>query len=249
MIADCRAGKPEGWIGLVTHFVNPFRTLLKHYGGGEDSLRRFLMEKREVVKSSEPCTNRELITHWRSALLECAGYPRRPVRNELDIEIMQEALAELTALERQMVWFESMEYGVADTAKFMHVAPEAVERGRAKADDMLRGKLDNWWKTIVFDCGPSLGAEARAQVPAEPVAFRDIIEYVDGRLTWQLRSQVDRCQVASWYEVDHFCRVREADEAVGSSHPLSEEEAKPYLELFGVSLPKPSLWKRMLSSR
>jgi len=249
MITDCRAGKPEGWIFFVTHLIQPCRTILKHYGGDEDALRRFLVDKRSVITASEPATSRHLMTRWRGALLESAGYPQRPVRHDLDLEILQEALVELMPLERQMVWLETMEYGIEESATLMHVAPDAVMRAREKAGEMLRSKMDHWWKSILFDCGPSLGAAARAAIPAEPVAFNTFIEVIDGRLTWQGRFEVDRSLSGSWHEVDHFCRVREADEVVGRAHPLSEAEAQPYLDLFGVKLPKPSLWKRMVSSR
>ena len=75
----------------------------------------------------------------------------------------------------------------------------------------------------------------------------EYLDLLDGRLTWQSRSQIERQMTTSWYEVDRLCQVREADEAVAQTRPLEDAEAAPYYAMLGVAPVKPPFWKRVLS--
>jgi len=249
MIADCRTGKPAGWIHFVTHFLPPCRRLLTHYGGDEARLRDFLTRCKQALPALEPAAERLLLTRLRPLILESAGYPQRPVAAPPDLEVFTTALADLSILERQMVWTDTMDYEAAAAAAMLRASEETVTKTRDKAAELLRSQLDSWTRTILRDCGPALGDAVRAVPPEEPVAFRDYIEIIDGRLTWLNRVPVERSLAASWFEIDHLCRVREADEAIHSCKPLVSAEAEPYLAIFGIQPEKPSLWKRLLASR
>ena len=68
-------------------------------------------------------------------------------------------------------------------------------------------------------------------------------------MTWHNRVPVERALQQHWYEIDQFCRVREADASITETKPYADNdpEAQPYLDLLGVQPPKPSLLKRMLT--
>lgn len=249
MIMDCRAGKPDGWLHFVTHFTPACRLLLRHYGGGEQSFAPFLKLLRGKVAGMEPAPERQLMVWFRPLLLEAAGYPQKPGPGTLDLEILTTAFADLTLVERQMVWFQTMQYSDADTARMVRASEETVHKLRARAAELLRGSVDSWTITLLSDSGAELGEMARAETPEEPVAFNDYINILDGRLTWANRVPVERSLAASWHEVDHLCRIREADDVLRAEPALKPEQAAPYFALAGVTPPKPSLWKRMLAAR
>ncbi|MBK5291964.1 MAG: hypothetical protein JJE04_09845 [Acidobacteriia bacterium] len=249
MIMDCRAGKPEGWLHLITYFTPACRLLLRHYGGGEESFAAFLALLRGKVASLEPAPERQLVVWFRPLLLEAAGYPKKPGLGTLDLEILTTAFADLTLVERQVVWFQTMQYIDADTARMVRASEETVHKLRAKAAELLRANVDNWSLTLLSESGAELGEMARGEVREEPVAFNDYINILDGRLTWANRVPVERSLAASWHEVDHLCRIREADDVLRAGPPLTPEQAAPYFALAGVTPPKSSLWKRLLASR
>ncbi len=248
MVPDCRADNPRGWIHLAKHFVPPLRWMVSRYGGGEPELRGLLASMRPFPAEIPPTAEREFILNARPRVLEAAGW-RAGTIGTLDLETFASALAELTVLERQLVWFETMGYNAADTGRLCRTSEETAAKARASALEMLRRALDSWTSTIVRDNAGALAVSARAEAPAQPVPFRSYVDIIDGRMTWGNRVAVDRSLAASWHEVDHYCRVREADAATRDTKPLSDEDAAPYFALFGVSSPKPPLWKRVLASR
>lgn len=248
MIADCRAGQAEGWRWFARNFVPPLRVLLAHYAGGdpEPALARLLAAVRPEIGGWEPAPLRELVAGLRPKLLEAARY--EAARHDVEMEEVEAALAPLTVAERQMVWLETMGYEAADAARLMRASPETVGGVRSRAAELLRARLDHWTITLLRDCGAALGEAARRRQPAEPVAAHDYLDILDGRVTWQRRVEIERSLEASWFEIDHACRIREADDAASRAGPLSEAEAGLYYRLLGVEAARPPLWRRLFST-
>jgi hypothetical protein len=249
MIADCRAGKPEGWLWFARNFVPPLRMLLAHYSAGDPdaALQRLVAGMRSELAATAPAPLREIVVALRPKILEAAGFPGETPPVPVDIDTLSEAFEPLTFAERQMVWLETMRYNAADTARLMRASAETVENVRRRAGELLRAKLDHWTVTLLLDSGAALGEEVRRSLPAEPVATRDFLDLVDGRVTWQHRGEIERALAGSWFEVDHLCRVREVDEAVARTRPLEDADAAPYYAMLGVEPVKPSRWRRLLS--
>ena len=193
----------------------------------------------------EPMVEREFMASLRPRMLAACGW-KGGRAGTLELETMAEALAPLTLLERQIVWFETMSYNLDDTARLTRVSVDTARKARERAGELLRGRLDSWTQTIIADNGGLLSDQAGATKPAEPVAFRHFLDIIDGRMTWQLRAEVEPKIESSWFEIDHFCRIREADAAVRDTKPLQPEEAAGYLSDMGVRQPRVSLWKRLL---
>jgi hypothetical protein len=249
MISDCRSGRAEGWLWFARTFVPPFRVLLAHYGAPdtEAAVRKLVTVLKPQLESMDPVSIREVVMLSRSKILDAAGYPGRDVPQILDLEILAAALQPLSTLERQIVWFDAMGYSTEEAARLARVSPETARGVRQKGGDLLRGKLDDWTVNTLRDHGPALCLEAQALPCEEPVPIREYLDLLDGRLTWQSRSQIDRKLAASWYEVDRLCQVREADEAVALTRPMEDPEAAPYYAMLGVTPAKPPFWKRVLS--
>jgi hypothetical protein len=243
MIEDCRAGKPEGWLFLVRQFVPPLRWLLARSGQGEPELRALLGGlKNGGISKFQPMVHREFIAGLRPE-------PVSPGPPPFELDTLSQALADVPVLERQNLWFETMGYDATLSAKLLRQAPETAQSARERMLELLRANLDSWTRTILRDHGAALGAAARAARPAEPVPFRQYLDILDGRMTWQNRLGVERALLQHWYEIDQFCRVREADASITETQPYEADDpaVQPYLDLLGVKPPKAGLLKRILT--
>lgn len=248
MVMDCQAGKPEGWQYLVQRFVPALGVLARHYGGGEETVAR-LIQRVHRLEGFEPSPEREALFHLCPLLLKECGWEGGQART-LELAGLAEALEPLTAVERQLAWFETMDYGSRDAAGFLHVSEETGAKAWQKAGEALRAKLDHWTMTLLRENGGNLASEVRAQVPAEPVPVRVHVDLIDGRLTWRDRKEVDRKLVASWYEIDRLCRVREADEALRHAVTLTAEDTTAYLLRLNFPLPPAKTnWLKRLARR
>ena len=249
MVADCRAGKPEGWLWFARNFVPGLRVLSRHYSAEpEPALARLIATLREELPKQEPAPVREMLVALRPLILKASGYPSAPGVGSVGIETVAEALEPLTIIERQVVWLETMGYDSKQSAVLMRMSAETAAAVREKAGGLLRGKLDDWSITLLCDHGAALGEAVRAAPPSKALPARVYFQSLDGRVTWQQRTEIERELAASWYEIDHFCRVREGDEAYSRTKALEEAEAVPYYALLGVEPAKPGLWK-MLKQR
>jgi hypothetical protein len=249
MVMDCQAGKPEGWQYLVQRFVPALRAMARHYGGGDETVAR-LIQGVHRLEGFEPEPERQVLIHLRPLLLQECGWTGGRART-LDLEILVEALEPLTAVERQLAWFETMDYTSQEAAQLLHVSEETAAKAWQKAREALRAKLDHWTVGLLKENGGTLAEEVRAQVPAEPVPVRVHLDLIDGRLTWRDRTDVDHNLTASWYEIDHLCRVREADEALRHAATLTEEETAACLRQLNLPVPKVKAnWlKRLVGAR
>ena len=236
MVMDCQAGKPEGWQYLAQRFVPALRVLARHYGGGEEAVARMIKTKHRL-EGFEPAPERQVLIHLRPLLLEECGWTGGRA-STLDLATLAEALEALTAVERQLAWFETMDYTSQEAAQFLHVSEETGAKAWQKAREALRAKLDHWTVTLLKENGGNLAEEARKQAPEEPVPVRVHLDLIDGRLTWRDRTDVDHKLTASWFEIDHLCRVREADEALRHAVMLTDEETAAYVRQLNLPVPK-----------
>ena len=243
MISDCRAGKAEGWLYLVQQFVPPLRWLLGRYGQGEPELRALLLRlKNGGMAKFKPVVHREFVAALRPE-------PAAPGEPPFELSTLTEAMEDVPVLERQNLWLDAMGYDVEFAAKLLRQAPETTRAARDRMLELLRGKMDSWTRTIIREHGAALGTAARAARPEQPVPFRHYLDIIDGRMTWQNRVAVERALLEHWYEVDQFCRVREADAAITETktYGADDPEAQPYFDLLGVKPAKPSLLKRVFT--
>jgi hypothetical protein len=249
MIRDCAAGQARGWIYLIDNFAAPTRVIVEHYGGSEATARElFVRFRREgTFRKMQPCHQREFLFHLRPLILEMTAAPAADIK--CDAGAVTAALSPLTATEKQMAWLETFGYSVPQAAAMMRLSPETAKKLRERVAELLRGALDSWSPGMLAANGRQLGAAVESRTPPEALHFRDFMDVIDGRITWQRRLAFERALDASWYEVHKACRIREADAALTASKPLDEAGAAPYLAALGVERPRPGFWKSLLAAR
>lgn len=251
MIVDCRQGNAPGWRHFVRTFVPPLRRLLSHYGGGEDHVFELIDHLRapsgSPLTAMQPMTEREFLDCLRPLVLELTAKPEPGTAP--DLTLVQEALAPLTAIERQTAWLETFGYSVNEAARIMRLAPDTAVKLRARTEELLRSRLDDWSTGILSRHGRALGVEVERQTSAEPLTYRDFFDVIDGRNTWQHRMHFERTLEESWFEVHRACRIREADDALDKAKPLDDAAAQPILDRLGIPAEKPGLLKRLFAGK
>ncbi len=250
MIDDCRRGRPPGWTHLVTNFVPAFARLLEHYrpgATGNDFWARFLAALRDdpnsPLASVQAVSEREFVFEMRDFLLAFAGV--EPAGGEVDWPAFQEALAPLTAVEKQVVWLETMDYDTAAAAALVRVSEETGAQTRRRAAGLLHEHLPGF---SIADHAPALRHMA-STAEDKPIAVRQLLRALDGQMKWSERQDLDAHLAGSWHDIDRFCRVREADAAVRDTNPLSPEQAAPILASMGVKPAAKPLWKRVFAGQ
>ena len=250
MVRDCRADKPEGWSYFISNYVPVIRKLLAHYAKPDRRLEHVLAALRKpdssLFESLEPVPERWFVAELRQKVLEETAPPAPEV--PIDLETVASALEPLTLVEKQVTWLETMRYSHAATGTMMRMAQPTVEKIRARAAELIRGKSDAWRSTLLVDNGVALGREAAAAAGKECLPARAFLDVLDGRTTWPEREQMERHVNQCWHCIDHFCRMVEVVDLLRGLQPLTDEEALPYRTLLGVKTEKPSAWKRLFGS-
>ena len=136
MIADCRAGRPEGWRFFVSSYVPVIRQLLARYrpaepAGLEPILAALHRPESALFQSLDPAPERWFVAQLRQKLLEQLT-PTSPA-STIDLETISAALEPMTLVEKQVAWLETMLYSPAETGVLLRMAPATAERIRGKA--------------------------------------------------------------------------------------------------------------------
>jgi hypothetical protein len=255
MIRDCRADRPEGWRYFVAGYVPVIRKLLAHYQAGGSAhpalVDRVLLKMRQpestLFRSLEPAPERWFVAELRQKIVEELP-PAKPTI-DLDLETLSAALEPLTLVEKQAAWLETMLYSPTQAGVLLRMAPATVEKIRAKAADLIRGKMDRWNRAVMAENGPALGRAAAAAKGSDCLPPKTFLDMLDGRTTWSGRDRLERHVTRCWHCIDHFCRLVEVVELLRDNHPLSDAEAAPFQKLLGVEAEKRPAWKRWLAGR
>ena len=245
MIRDCRAEKPEGWTFFITNFAPVVARLTAHYGGDmESTLAAFRRPESSPFQSLEPMPERPFIGELRQRILAAAPKRRAVNAIPLDLETVAEALAPFTMTEKQAAWFETMRFPPQQTAEALRMSPATVEKIRARAGELLRGKLDSWRAGLLAENGQSLSLEAAKASTKDCVPSKTFLDILDGQSTWRGREETERHVSNCWHCIDHFCRMAEVIELRREVKPLSESEAAAIRKKLGIESSKKPFWRR-----
>ena len=252
MIRDCREGRREGWSHFVSNYVPVIRRIAAHYqpGRADDSvMERLLITLRAqepLFQSNDPAPERWFVAELRQHVLAALDEfePAAEPDAVLDLALLTEALNGLTVVEKQAVWLETMRYNAHDTGTLLRMEPRTIEKIRDRAGELVRGKLDNWRRTLLADSGRSLGRLAEAAQTKDCPPVKDFLNVLDGRSTWRQREELENHVTACWHCVDHHCRMAEVVELVRGVEPLGDEEAARFRAALGIPASKKNLWQR-----
>ena len=246
MIRDCRADAPAGWSFFLSHYVPAIRRIVTHYGQGDaDAIVRQLRDpKSSLFASLEPGPERWFVAELRQHVL--ATLPTPSAEIEIDLATVADALAPLTLTEKLAEWLESMHHPPERAAAMLRVSPATVEKIRARAAELIRGKVDTWRRTLLAENGLALGRAAGAEHTKECFPVKTFLDILDGRTTWASREQMERHVGSCWHCIDHYCRMLEVVEVMRGIEPLKDEEETRLRKMLGLAEEKKSGWRKLL---
>ena len=253
MIQDCRENKPAGWSYLIRSYIPVIRIYLTHYYSGRAADTQLIERVLKGLHNpssglwSGAATEREFVAQLRQEVLRIVELDKASVVPEvpIDLEVLTDALEPFTATERQFVWFQTMSFDSAATAKLMNLEASTVQASRDRADEALRSKLDRWRRGLIVENGLPLGKLAVDSKTEKCLSAKAYIDMVDGRITWSKKKDYETHMMQCWFCVDHCCRIREADFALRTVKPLSPEDAEPFRVQLKLPAEKKGILQRM----
>ena len=249
MVRDCRAGTAEGWSFFAANYVPVMRRLIAHYAPERAADRgleeRLLVAIRQpeagLFQSLEPAPERYFLAGLRQMVLGSLEAPDPEM--VLDLATAAEALAPLTVTEKLAAWLETMRYTPQQTAAMLRVSAAMVEKVRERAAELIRGKVDQWRRTILAENGMALGRAASEAGGKDCYPSKAFLDILDGRTTWAVRERTDQHVTGCLHCVDHWCRMVETTELPRGVKPLAEAEVAGLKKLLGVAEKKKRFWQ------
>jgi hypothetical protein len=245
MVSDCRASKREGWSFFAHEYWPVVRALkTRYFPLGELDVRAICAGGASLF--DKPAPEREFVAKLRQHVMAICAPPAAG-EPAIDLETLTAALAGFSPLERQAVWMATMRYDVPEAAPILRMDQKTVESARERALEALRQRADNWSRDVLERDGRALGVAAEAASGEECIAARAFLDLLDGKMTWQRRTDIEFHLNQCWHCVDHLCRLREADELLRHKTTESEENRAALLTTLGFPAEpkKRGLWRRM----
>jgi len=249
MVRDCRAGEARGWEHFLANYVPVMRRLISHYSPdrtGDGALESWLLQEIRkpesgLFQSLEPAPERYFVAGLRQMVIARVEAPAQEIA--LDLTETAEALTPLTVTEKLAVWLETMRYPPEASAAMLRVSAAMVEKVRARAAELIRGKVDRWRSTILADNGMLLGRMAAEAGGKDCYPAKAFVDILDGRTTWSVRERTDQHVTGCFHCVDHWCRMVETTELTRGVKPLGEAEVAELGKVIGVEGKKKRLWR------
>ncbi|HLK50368.1 MAG TPA: hypothetical protein VKT49_19645 [Bryobacteraceae bacterium] len=253
MIRDCRAGRGQGWRFFISSYVPVMRRLTAHYLGeaavrGDREvqvLRALCRPESSLFSSLDPAPERWFVAELRQQVLAALDpQPGEPAAGHVDLDTLGQALQPLTLLEKQATWLETMRYTHAHAGVLLRMDPRTVEKIRERAAERLRGRMDEWRRTLLADEGRQLGRAAAAIRTGDCLPAKAFLDVLDGRTTWSGRETLERHVTDCWHCIDHFCRLAEVLDVLRGLAPLSEAETEALCQALGIGAARAGGWRR-----
>ncbi len=249
MTTDCRDGRPEGWAYFISNYVPMARKLTAHYAPQDAGLMERVLKSlrdpaRGLFQKLEPLPERQFLAELRQYIM--AHIALRTPEIEIDLETVGAALEPLTMVEKQAAWMETMRYEPEAIGRMLRVAPPTVQKIRDRAAELVRGKVDQWRRTLLAENGLALGKSAADTSTKECVSAKTFLDILDGRMTWRGREEMERHVTTCWHCIDHFSRMAEVVDLPRGLQALTPEEVERYRAMVGIEAPKRGVWKRLL---
>jgi len=115
----------------------------------------------------------------------------------------------------------------------MRVSPETVEKVRARAAELIRGKVDSWRRTILVEKRPGSGREAALAEGKDCFPVKAFLDILDGRTIWRDRELADQQVNRCLHCLDHFSADGGGGGLLRTTRPLSDAGSGPVSQAAG----------------
>jgi hypothetical protein len=252
MSEDCARGERQGWYEFVRDYGPVARTLLRHYFPTLDpELPQHITAVFERVRAGENqwfgsihfVNEREFLMAFRHLVFaygrEHARLPVPPV----SAEQMRAVMADLTVVERELLWLFVKGYTAEQIAPMMMNAAATAQAVKDKADQKLATILPSANADSFRLSARALMEEAERSKSEKCLPLRTFNNLVNGQISWRERELSEQHISECLYCLDRFTAFQEMIRLRKDVAPLPEREIEPILDQLGLK-PRP---KGMLS--
>ncbi len=221
MVEACPRRDPQAWREFVTRYMPLARHFILQYfpslsGGVENTLARIfgstLEEEGHFFRSFSGRAERELMVHFRQFVIEraraLAALPP-PTAAPVTLEVLETALKNFSALQRQVVWLFAMAYPREKVAPILNIKPETAAEIIGNAQQKLRQAMESWSEESLRSSCPALVAALSGQETKDCYPYLSFHRIVDGQVTWRDREQALAHLTRCFRCVDRFCTFQE----------------------------------------
>lgn len=261
MIEGCLRREPAAWREFAANYLPLARHLLSQYlpapANDRDRLlpqvfAATLEDAGGFFRSFSGRTERELLVHFRNFAVEWLRAREAVTESaapRLDLQSLESALKDFTALQRQVIWLYGLGYEREQFAPILLMKPETAAETVRAAQEKLRAAMENWSEESLRASMAGLAAAVAGQETKECHPYLTFHRMLDGQITWRDRDAVLAHLARCFRCVDRFSVLQEVVYFAGTLSPATPAEIEALLNQLGLGAAarKKSLFARLFS--
>ena len=252
MSEDCAQGERQGWYEFVRDYAGLTRTLLLHYFPAlEPELSQHLIGVFQRAREGDNqwfrdlhfANEREFLMAFRELVFaygrENARLPTPPV----SLEQMRAVMADLTVVERELLWLFVKGYTAGQIAPMMMNAAATAQAVKDKADQKLASILPNA-NTDSFRLSARVLMEEAERTRGEKcLPLRTFNNLINGQISWRERELAEQHINECLNCLDRYTGFQEMIRLRKDGTALPEPEINLILDQLGIKKTKGVLAK------
>lgn len=256
MAEECARGEREGWREFLRDYAPLGRTLLLHYFPSlgpeiEQHVRgvfeRARQESGAWFRSIKFANEREFLMAFRELVFaygrENARLPPPPV----SLEQMRAVMADLTVVERELLWLFVKGYTAEQIASMMMNAAATSQAVKDKADQKLATILPGANADSFRLSARKLMEEAEATRSDKCLPLKTFNNLINGQISWRERDVAEQHIRDCFNCLDRYTAFQEMIRLRKDTAPWPEPQVEAVLEQWGLKKPKVGFFGRLLA--
>jgi AcrR family transcriptional regulator len=252
MSEDCARGDRQGWHEFIRDYAGLTRTLLHHYFPAlEPELSQHVLGvfqraregNNEWFRGIHFANEREFLMAFRELVFaygrEHARLPAPPV----SLEQMRAVMADLTVVERELLWLFVKGYNAEQIAPMMMNAAATAQAAKNKADQKLAAILPTANADSFRLSARVLMEEAERTRGEKCLPLRTFNNLVNGQITWRERELAEQHINDCLNCLDRYTGFQEMIRLRKDARPLPDSEIEAMLDRLGIKQRKGVLAK------
>lgn len=242
MSEDCARGERQGWQEFVRDYAGLARTLLVHYFPSLEPeigqrvtgvFRRAEADQNQWFRSLHFTNEREFLMSFRELVFaygrENARLPSPPV----SLEQMRAVMADLTVVERELLWLFVKGYTAEQIAPMMMNAAATAQAVKDKADQKLASILPNANADSFRLSARVLMEEAERARTEKCLPLKTFNNLINGQISWRERELAEQHISDCLNCLDRYTTFQEMIRLRKDATPLPDPEVEAILDQLG----------------
>ncbi|MBV8207695.1 MAG: hypothetical protein JO041_12945 [Acidobacteria bacterium] len=257
MVEDCARLERQGWYEFVRDYAVMARALLQHYFPSLDPeldqhtlgvFQRARENQGRWFTSLRFANEREFLMSFRELVFAYARENSRLPAPPVSLAQMQQVMAELTVVEREVLWLFMKGYSAAQIAPILMNAEATAQAVKDKADRKLATILPDANADSFRLSARVLMEEAERAHGEKCLPLRTFNNLINGQISWRERELTEQHIRDCLNCLDRYTAFQEMIRLRKDARPLPEPEIQAMLDRLGITRPR-SFFAKLLSMK